>query len=215
MGKSKKGGVRIKQMGGKMPPAITPEDFQMNPADMEQIQLPPPIDRNYKVIWPLSQSFTMKFDKFPVIYPNYIDARKPSRLGRKIATAKAVDHPNVSDISCVLQELQIRHVIEGYKGYSKDTECHYENLGRVRYDDVFDIDQVPSDLSNTLRKRRLMELIASRIPDLPSRKLRLEQEAEERAKLVEERAKAEAAGKPKITSGAANIKKKGKKGKRK
>jgi signal recognition particle subunit SEC65 len=209
MGKSRKGGVRVKQVGGgggnaKMPPMLSPEDLQsmMNPADLEQQHqdlLPATIlDRNFKMIWPLSESFTMKnIDTFYVIYPNYMDACKSTGHGRKIAVAKAVPHdghspPNVSDISCVLQELRIRHVIEGYKGYSKDTACHFENLGRVRYDPHFtlpstslmsptaDDDDNTSGGTSTWRKRRLLEIVAELIPLLPSRIERVRRETEER-----------------------------------
>jgi signal recognition particle subunit SEC65 len=221
MGKSRKGGVRVKQVGGggnaKIPPMLTPEDLQsmMNPADLEQQHqdlLPATmLDRNFKMIWPLSESFTMKnIDQFCVIYPNYIDACKSTGHGRKIATVKAVPHdgqapPNVSDISCVLQELRIRHVIEGYKGYSKDAACHFEQLGRVRYDPNFTL---PSTLlipaadnttgtssggTSTWRKRRLLEIVAERIPLLPSRIERVRRETEERSQRAAARATAAAA----------------------
>jgi signal recognition particle subunit SEC65 len=214
MGKSKKGGVRIKQVGGgsgagKMPPSmLTPEDLQnmMHPsADIEQQHrelLPPPIDRNFKMIWPLHETFTMKhIDRFYIMYPNYMDGQKSTVHGRKIAKTKAVSHdgycpPNVSDISSVLQELRIRHVIEAYKGYSKDASCHFEQLGRVRYDpdftlpddiDMNDENQTPG---SSWRKRRLLELVAARIPLLPSRIERVQRETAERARRAAERAAA-------------------------
>jgi signal recognition particle subunit SEC65 len=217
MGKSRKGGVRVKQVGGggnaKIPPMLTPEDLQsmMNPADLEQQHqdlLPATmLDRNFKMIWPLSESFTMKnIDTFCVIYPNYIDACKSSGHGRKIAAVKAVLHdgqapPNVSDISCVLQELRIRHVIEGYKGYSKDAACHFEQLGRVRYDPHFTLpstllmadNDTTTGTTTTWRKRRLLEIVAERIPLLPSRIERVRREMEERSQRTAARATTAAA----------------------
>lgn len=220
MGKSKKGGgVRIKQMGPKMP-AFSAEDLSMmmtqggNAANAEQQHLQlqqellqyisPTIDRNYKVIWPLRESFTMKFDTFRMIYPNYIDGNVNRVHGRKIAKAKSVIHdgnapPTVSDISCVLQDLRIRHVIEGYKGYSRDARCHFEHIGRIRYDPNFDDNCIIEEcmmntgttadvVSNSLRKQRLLEVIASRLPLVPSRIQRLEQERNERMRKEQERA---------------------------
>ena len=51
----KKGGkVRVKQMGGKMPPKglLNPMDALAIPPE-EMINLPPPPDRSYQIFWPI------------------------------------------------------------------------------------------------------------------------------------------------------------------
>ena len=206
MGK-KKGGVRIKQVGPKQPtlPTNPLDDLQIPPDEV--VHLPPPPDRNYKVFWPIHETFTMDTTGFQVIYPSYLDSTKTVKRGRRIGAEKAVDVPTVLDLSQVLQSLQVRHVIQPYKGYSRDITCQWENPGRVLV-----------DVSN-YKKRELLYELASKVPSLPDRISRLEREKEEREKAEKERAEAAAAAAKaspkKAITVASGSKKKGKKGKKK
>lgn len=147
--------------------------------------------------------------QFLCIYPSYLDSTKTVAQGRRIGASKAVDTPTVSDISQALQSLNIRHVLQPHKGYSRDITCSWGNPGRVRY-----------EKPDMYTKRELMVELAQRVPELPSRQQRI---AQEQAKaLEEEKAKEEAATKDRQalkqlqqqqqkTAKATSIKKKGKK----
>jgi hypothetical protein len=53
MGKGSKGGVRIKQMGGKAPKAMmNPMDALSIPAE-EMVNMPQRPDRSYQIFWPM------------------------------------------------------------------------------------------------------------------------------------------------------------------
>ena len=181
------------------------DEFQIPPEEM--IHLPPNPDRSYQVFWPLHESFSMKVDGFQVIYPNYIDGTKTTKKGRRISVEAAVaPSPSVSDMSLALQMLQVRHVIQPYKGYSRDIVSQWENPGRC----LVDVSQY--------KKRELMNLMAKNIPSIPERQQRLAQEAEEKRKKDDEKAKAmaEATQAAKAKAIAAGTKKKNnKKGKKK
>lgn len=212
MGK-KGGGVRIKQVGpkpsGLNPGAmLNPLETLMNDPAAQQINLPPPPNRKYQIFWPLSESFSMKTNGFQVIYPSYLDSTKTVAKGRRVGLEKAVPTPTVSDISTALQQLQVRHVLQPYKGYSPDCTCQWDNPGRCLV-----------DVSNYKKRGLLLEL-AKRIPDLPTRLARLEQETKEREKAEQEKAAealeaAKSAPKASKTTALGLSKKKGKKGTRK
>eukprot|EP00980_Cylindrotheca_fusiformis_P003015 scaffold699_cov95-Cylindrotheca_fusiformis.AAC.1 len=102
---------------------------------------------------------------FQCIYPSYLDSTKTVSQGRRIGTEKAVPVPTVTDISQALQLLQIRHVLQPNKGYSRDIETLWDNPGRVIYE--------PNE---NFTKRQLLIDIASKIEALPARIQRLEQE---------------------------------------
>lgn len=201
MGK-KKGGVRIKQVGTKAPAMpLNPMEALQIPED-EMVQLPPTPDRSYRIFWPIQESFSMDTTGFQVIYPSYLDSTKSIKQGRRIGMEIAVETPSVMDLSQALQSLQIRHVLQPYKGYSRDVSCQWENPGRVLV-----------DVSNRTKKGIMIQL-AERLPHLPDRiarieRLKIEQQREEeqRAETVAER---EASSKSVVAS-----KKKGKKGKKK
>jgi len=118
--------------------------------------------------------------KYLCIYPSYLDATKTVKQGRRIGAEKAVDTPTVSDISQALQQLNIRHVLQPHKGYSRDITCLWDNPGRVRYENL-----------GMYSKRQLLVEIAERIPALPARIQRLEQEKKQA--LLDQKAKEEAA----------------------
>jgi signal recognition particle subunit SRP19 len=191
----------------------TMEDFAIPPD--EQIHLPQTPDRNYSIVWPIRETFSMKTDNgdFGVIYPSYLDANKTVKQGRRLSLDEAVPQPTVSDMSLVLQSMQIRHVLQPYKGYSRDPETLWDNPGRVLV-----------DLANYQdgNKTTLMRTLAARIPDLPERQQRLQAEAaakeeeEKRKRQQEEQERQEAAAKKKaIVATNSTTKKKGKKGRKK
>jgi len=105
---------------------------------------------------------------FQCIYPSYLDSTKTTAKGRRIGAEKAVPNPTVSDISQVLQTLNIRHVLQPNKGYSRDIETLWDNPGRVLYE--------PPTNDENYSKRQLLADIASKIEALPARIQRLEQE---------------------------------------
>lgn len=102
---------------------------------------------------------------FQCIYPSYLDATKTVKQGRRIGSEKAVPAPTVSDISQVLQTLNIRHVLQPNKGYSRDPETLWDNPGRIIFE--------PNE---NYTKRHLLSEIASKVEALPARMQRLEQE---------------------------------------
>lgn len=101
---------------------------------------------------------------FQCIYPNYLDSTKTTSKGRRIGSEKAVEAPTVTDISQVLQSLNIRHVLQPNKGYPRDIEALWDNPGRVLYE--------PNEQYN---KKQLILEVASKVEALPARIQRLEQ----------------------------------------
>lgn len=180
----------------------------------------------------------MTYDKFNTIYPNYIDSNKSTKLGRRIAVKDAVPEPTIQDIHEALASLNIRHVIQPHKGYSRDATARWFNNGRVLVDlkgaaekgvlgmgadGAFDLDDAIPDLDGDkenerggVSKKKLLKELAHIINGLPGRRQRLEQKAQQ---LLEEEKveKTTAAAAPTTTvsnAGAGNRKKKGKKGKK-
>jgi len=177
MGRKGGGGMRIKQMGPTKEQRAMMKEMQAaqngemkNPMDEfmippdQMINLPPTPDRNYKMFWPMHETFSMDPSTFFVIYPSYMDSLKTMKQGRRIGKEVAVDTPIVNDISEALQTLQIRHVLEPYKGYSRDPTTLWDNPGRVKVEP-----QQP-----TYTKRSLLIELSSIITTLPSRVRRLE-----------------------------------------
>ena len=232
MGKRGGGRVRVKQVGPKMPSIGNPLDsFAIPPEDM--IQLPPKPNKNAAIIWPLSETFTLKYDGFQVIYPNYLDSTKTVKQGRRISADVSVDTPTVADISGALQAMNIKHVIQPNKCYSRDAESHWDNKGRILVDiqkgqgdgamelgadgafDVSDENDVPDMGGGSgMNKKKMLKEIAARIPHLKARKDRLEREAKQKSE-AEAKAKAESAAAHRAASSkvsaSSNKKKKGKK----
>jgi signal recognition particle subunit SRP19 len=67
------------------------------------------------------------YAKWQILYPNYIDSTKNLFMGRRIAVANGVEHPNVREMADVCEVLKIPCVIED-KSYSRDWLVR----GRVR-----------------------------------------------------------------------------------
>jgi signal recognition particle subunit SRP19 len=191
----------MKQVGPKGAVSMgNPLDDLTIPPD-EMIQLPPPVDKSLSQIWPLSETFTMNYERFSVIYPNYLDSTKTVKQGRRISAVEAVEKPTVMDIGSALQLLKMRHAVQPYKGYPRDPESQWENLGRVLVDlpksGGFDVDgdenvvelgvdgsfdinaedqQQQQQHQDSWNKKQLLREIAARIPQLTSRKERLARE---------------------------------------
>lgn len=132
------------------------------------------------------QSFSMDASQFQIIYPSYLDGTKSVKQGRRIGKEVAVDRPTVSDISTALQSLQIRHVLQPHKGYSRDIETLWENPGRIKYDHLHANNTATS-------KRELLIELAKIIPTLPQRQQRLQEEEQERLLREQEEAEAQKA----------------------
>ena len=180
----------------------------------------------------------MTYKNFSAIYPNYLDADKTVKMGRRIAAKDAVSEPTVQDIHEALASLNIRHVIQPHKGYSRDATSRWDNPGRVLVDlegasesgvlemnaaGGFDLDAIPDiadENQNTDNKaggkgkKQLLRQLAGIIRTLPNRQKRLEEKSK---KLEEEKAKAakEEKAVKKVGGGSGggggNRKKKGKK----
>ncbi len=103
---------------------------------------------------------------FFIIYPSYLDSKKTMKQGRRIGVEKAVDTPTAQDLSDALASLNVRHVQQPNKGYSRDQTTLWDNPGRVKVD--------PAVLESGYTKRSLLAELASIIEELPSRKRRLE-----------------------------------------
>eukprot|EP00986_Skeletonema_menzelii_P007021 scaffold2677_cov141-Skeletonema_menzelii.AAC.6 len=144
----------------------------------------------------------MKYDNFSVIYPNYLDSNKTVKLGRRIAGKDAVPEPTVQDLHEALASLNVRHVIQPYKGYSRDAISRWDNPGRVLVDlegaaengiagmgsdGAFDLDDIPdiNDDNNKENenegkgagKKQLLREVAKIIPTLPNRQKRIDEKA--------------------------------------
>jgi signal recognition particle subunit SRP19 len=200
----------------------------------EMINLPPKMDSSINHFWPLSQTFSMNYKSFVCLWPTYIDSSKTVKEGRRIGKSLGVDQPSVQDISEVLQTINVRHVIQPYKGYPRDTESRWYNEGRVLYDleqieerqggviDIndsgaaIDVDDVPELTEDgTMTQKDCWKLIASKIEHMPGRKRRLaeekKQKEEEKKKAREESRKAALTAKASKSSTGGSNKKKGKK----
>ncbi len=158
MGKKGAGRVRIKQVGPKNPPINPLQEF-MNPNNIDNDELsslipPPKYDSSITHCYPLSQSFTMNYKKFACIWPTYLDSEKTMKEGRRIKKEDGVECPTVQDISEVLQSFNVRHVIQPYKGYSRDEESRWYNLGRVLYD----LDEMRERVGNNYGGLGIMEI---------------------------------------------------------
>lgn len=240
MGKKSGGRVRVKQMGGPKMPANPLADLAIPPDEMIHLPTKPDSDSGF-FIWPVGETFTMVYKNFSAVYPNYLDSNKTVKLGRRIAAKEALPEPTVQDIHEALMSLDIRHVVQPHKGYSRDASSRWDNPGRVlvdlegavesgimemKPDGAFDLDDTIPEMGddgdhgkenneNGGGKKQLLKQIARIIPDLPNRKKRLEVKSK---MLEEEKLKAAQAEKESTktktggsSGGGGNRKKKGKK----
>jgi signal recognition particle subunit SRP19 len=104
--------------------------------------------------------------RWKIIYPIYINAKKKVSEGRKLPVAQCVDRPSVYDIADMCTFLKLPFVIED-KCYSRD----FWERGRVRV-------QLKDDEGKPLiaeypDRRCLLRFMASKIPSLKTRAARL------------------------------------------
>ena len=160
----------------------------------------------------------MDLNGFNIIYPSYLDSTKTVKMGRRIGKEESVPTPTVTDISYALQQLNVRHAVQPYKGYSRDISCQWDNPGRVLVDVPTTL-VVPEDVTTANPKKLLLKELASIIPTLPYRIERLKRGAEAEKLRLEEEAKKKkllaATASKKTTSTAATSNKKKNKGKKK
>lgn len=116
------------------------------------------------VLFLSGETFSMDYSSFFVIYPSYMDSTKTIKQGRRISHDHAVETPTVNDIGEALQSLQLRHVLEPNKGYSRDPTTMWDNLGRVRVEPT----------GGQYTKLSLLVKLASIIITLPTRLKRIE-----------------------------------------
>jgi len=197
MGKKSGGRVRVKQLGpkGGVAAGNPLADLAISPEDLN---LPIKPDSKICHFWPMSETFTMKYKKFLVIWPTDINSNKTVKLGRKISSSDSVPEPAVQEISEALQLLNVRHVIQPYKGNPRDTESRWYNPGRVLVDlenaksrDIFlsdktnissstipdlvesesydESDNNGDDMNKKVTLKALMRAIVKILPGVPSR----------------------------------------------
>jgi signal recognition particle subunit SRP19 len=183
----------------------------------------------------------MKYKTFSAIYPNYIDSDKTVKLGRRIAAKDAVPGPTMQDIHEGLVRLDVRHVIQPHKGYSRDAVSRWDNPGRILVDlegatqsgildaspdGVYEMDDAIPDMvdedgdgrdgrNGGRGKKQLLRKLAHVISGLPNRHRRLEAA---RSKQLEEEKLRQASADNVVSKagtatsgGGGNRKKKGKK----
>mmetsp|Transcript_36903 Transcript_36903/g.54194 ORF Transcript_36903/g.54194 Transcript_36903/m.54194 type:complete len:212 (-) Transcript_36903:327-962(-) len=207
----KKGGkVRVKQVNQSAP--------MKNPlAGLEDIKIPPKLDPSVSYPWPPHDfSVLQDCNTFNVIYPTYLDSTKTIKRGRRIAIDDAQEKPSITEIGEALQSLNLRHVIEPAKGYSRDPDSRWDNLGRVLVDMTLphDTDAVDGE-DDKLKKVILMREISKRIPSMPSRLKRIAKEKAEKAKLIKAGSSQGGGSKSNASSGGGGSSSKKKKGKKK
>lgn len=143
----------------------------------------------------------------------------------------------MQDISEVLQSLNVRHAIQPYQGYPRDTESRWYNQGRILYDleqmaectsgvvdvsslmdhDAIDADNIPvlsDDTNGEMTQRQCWRLIASKVEKMPgriARKLQKKKEIEEEARKAKAKRLTAAKSSKSKNSGGGSNKKKGKK----
>ena len=89
---------------------------------------------------------------------------KTMKLGRRVGIENSIPTPTVNDISEGLQILNLRHVLEPHKGYSRDPTTLWDNPGRVKVEPT----------GGQYTKRSLLIELSSIIITLPSRIRRIE-----------------------------------------
>ena len=215
MGKKGTARVRIKKVQDPSAALKNLNPFGNIAQGLDEIKLPPKPDPSVSYPWPSHDySVLQDCDRFHTIYPTYLDSSKTVKLGRRLAKADAVDSPTVMEISEVLQGLRLRHVIEPHKGYSRDVESRWYNLGRVLVDKkqkgIIPLDE-RREFTN---KTELIREIARRIPFCPSRLRRIEQEKKAKVDAVNQSQQIASTGVSAAASSGGTTSSKKKKGKK-
>ncbi|KAM3568906.1 hypothetical protein VYU27_008984 [Nannochloropsis oceanica] len=151
---------------------MTPEELQQT---IEQMNMH---EQHHVVCYPGPQGdrdqekFLEDSKTFVTIWPNYLDVDKSLPQGRRIPKDKACPKPSVHDISDLLVQWRLAHIVEQHKRYPRDWLVY----GRVKVElkDSKTGKQLHPDFPS---RRALMLKLGECIPSLSSRKIRLEAEA--------------------------------------
>jgi len=145
-----------------------------------------------------------------MIYPTYLDSTKTAKNGRLIGKEASVAKPSVMEIAESLKILRMNHVVQPFKGYPRDTESRWDNLGRVLVD--LKGVRMNGDENDFTNKKALIKAIAKVIPGLEIRKKRIaeekRQEEERLRKQKEEIAAAKQKERERSIAASTNSKKK-------
>jgi len=109
------------------------------------------------------------WEKWPMVYPQYIDASRTIAEGRKVSKSDACAHPHPMEIAEVCQYFKLPFVVERYKAYSRDS---INRIGRVRV-------KIKDDEGNFINekicsRRALFRELGRLVPQLKSRIKRVE-----------------------------------------
>lgn len=104
-----------------------------------------------------------KTEKWPIIYPIYLDKAVSLSKGRKVPAAHAVANPKAEEIGMVCKFLNLEYVVESEKRHPAD----FFNCGRVRVKIVND-DKSPVN-AEVPNKKALLVKLGEHIPNLKSR----------------------------------------------
>ncbi|TDH68199.1 hypothetical protein CCR75_003236 [Bremia lactucae] len=181
-------------MGGMPPTGAMPGMPDMS-------GLTPPMEpMRRKIIYAYGLAEGTSTSNFVTFYPNYIDSKKTLQQGRRISKELCCDTPTADEMSEVCTYFKLPHVLEPHKKYPRD----WLRSGRIRVR-ILRNDGTP-EISEIPTRKALMIKMADLIPNLQSRKLRLEREAEE---ALRKKAAAAAAATPALGGGKKKGKKKG------
>mmetsp|Transcript_39111 Transcript_39111/g.108659 ORF Transcript_39111/g.108659 Transcript_39111/m.108659 type:complete len:207 (-) Transcript_39111:87-707(-) len=127
------------------------------------------------------------WEKWPLVYPCYLNSKRTTAEGRKVPLSHCVAEPNCKEISEVLVKLSLKHVAEQSKRHPRD----FFGWGRVR---VCLWDEAGKPLSEAVPTRKALWLhLGKEIPLLESRIKREGEAAKIAAAEAEAKAKEEAA----------------------
>jgi len=96
-------------------------------------------------------------DRWVVIYPIYINAKKSRSEGRRISTQGAVETPTLNEVVAALKKLGLQYKEEADKKYPRD----FNQRGRVRVC-LKDAKGNPAN-ANIKKRKQLLESVAKSI----------------------------------------------------
>lgn len=102
------------------------------------------------------------------IYPCYIDQKKTSAEGRKIARAKCIDHPTIGEMKEVLDAAGLQNCLEPRKAHPREPSRDAQFQGRVRVR-LRDRDTGQPLSENFATKKQLLVHLGQMIPKLKAR----------------------------------------------
>eukprot|EP01057_Protomagalhaensia_wolfi_P004706 Protomagalhaensia_wolfi_Nauph_80__4705@NODE_487_length_2443_cov_138_526622_g367_i0_p3_GENE_NODE_487_length_2443_cov_138_526622_g367_i0NODE_487_length_2443_cov_138_526622_g367_i0_p3_ORF_typecomplete_len228_score52_05SRP19/PF01922_17/4_8e03SRP19/PF01922_17/1_1e24Treacle/PF03546_14/8_2_NODE_487_length_2443_cov_138_526622_g367_i09031586 len=130
----------------------------------------------------VSEMMLHETQRWPIVYPHYLDSERTHKQGRKVARSFAVPNPIPEEVAEACSQLGLRWVLED-KCYPRD----FLLRGRIRVE-LLHPTKLPVN-ANLPNKFVLLQKLAQRIPLTPTRRHR------EATKAAEEEAAATAAAK--------------------